>query len=215
MGRHEPRAAEELYRRVAGGYDLATAWLEPYRERAIARLGLCRDQVVLDVGCGTGASFAAIEAAVGPGGRLVGVEPSAEMLARARQRVRALGWRNVTLVEATAEEAALPAVQADAVLFAFTHDVLRSRAALVNVLGHLRPAGQVVAVGPMWTPLPPLNLLVWQVARHFVTTFEGFWRPWTELARLVPGLAVEEACYGCIYLASGRAPGRPPATPDR
>jgi ubiquinone/menaquinone biosynthesis C-methylase UbiE len=207
MTYRDPSSARHLYRHLAGTYDLATAWLEPYRHRAISELRLQPGEVVLDVGCGTGLSFRPILSAIGPEGRLVGVEPSPEMLARARARVEASGWPNVTLLEASAEDAAIP-VQADAVLFAFTHDVVRSPAALANVLGQVRRGGRLAAAGPKWAPLaPPLNVAVWQVARQFVTTFEGFGRPWTRLEECVPRLRVEEAFFGCVYVAWGELPG--------
>jgi ubiquinone/menaquinone biosynthesis C-methylase UbiE len=207
MTYQDPGSALSMYRRLAGTYDLATAWLEPYRHRAISELRLQPGEVVLDVGCGTGLSFRPILSAVGPEGRLVGVEPSPEMLARARARVEAAGWSNVTLLEACAEDAVIP-VEADAVLFAFTHDVVRSPEALANVLGQVRPGGRLAATGPKWALLaPPLNLAVWQVARQFVTTFEGFGRPWTRLEQAVPRLRVEEAFFGCVYVAWGELPG--------
>jgi demethylmenaquinone methyltransferase/2-methoxy-6-polyprenyl-1,4-benzoquinol methylase len=187
-------------------YELFTAWLDPYRHRAVSALRLQPGEVVLDVGCGTGLNFAPIQAAIGPTGRLVGIEPGPDMLARARARVEGAGWANVSLVEASAEQAAIPG-PADAVLFSFAHDVLRSPKALANVLGAVRPGGRLATVGPKWTALwPPLNLLVWQVACQFVTTLEGFARPWSELERAVPALGVEEACFGCIYLAWGTLP---------
>jgi acyl dehydratase/ubiquinone/menaquinone biosynthesis C-methylase UbiE len=203
------RSAPTLYRRLAGSYDLTTAWLEPYRHRAVSHLRLQPGDVVMDVGCGTGMSFEPIQAAIGPSGRLVGIEPSPEMLAAARVRVEAAGWENVTLLEASAEEATVPG-PVDAVLFAFTHDVLRSPEALANVLGQLRPGGRLAAAGPKWTAFAPqLNPLVWQVASHYVTTFEGFRRPWAELERAVPDLWVEEAYFGCVYLAWGGLPEWP------
>jgi acyl dehydratase/ubiquinone/menaquinone biosynthesis C-methylase UbiE len=203
------RSAPTLYRRLAGSYDLTTAWLEPYRHRAVSHLRLQPGEVVLDVGCGTGLSFEPIQAAIGPAGRLVGIEPCPEMLAAARARVEAAGWANVTLLEASAEEATVPG-PVDAVLFAFTHDVMRSPKALANVLGQVRPVGRLAAAGPKWTAFAPqLNPLVWQVARQYVTTFEGFRRPWAELERAVPDLWVEEAYFGCVYLAWGGLPGWP------
>ena len=215
MPDHDTLTAPALYRRIAGSFDLSTAWLEPYRRRAVSQLRLQPGDVVVDVGCGTGLSFGPIQAAIGPTGRLVGIEPSPEMLAAAQARVADAGWDNVTLMEAGAEDAALPE-PADAVLFAFTHDVVVSPEALANVLRQVRPGGRLAAAGPKWSAFAPqLNPLVWQVARQFVTTFDGFRRPWAELERAVPDLAVEEAYFGCVYLAWGKEAGWPDAAPDR
>ena len=49
------------------------------------------------------------------------------MLALARERCVREGWRNVTLIESAMETADIPA-PVDAILFNFTHDVLRSPA---------------------------------------------------------------------------------------
>jgi acyl dehydratase/ubiquinone/menaquinone biosynthesis C-methylase UbiE len=210
----DTHSAATLYRRVAGSYDLSTAWLEPYRRRAISQLRLRPGDVVLDAGCGTGLNFERIQAAIGPGGRLIGIDPSPEMLAAALARVEAAGWANVTLLQASAEEAVVPE-PADAVLFAFTHDLVQSPEALANLLGQARPGGRVAAAGPKWTTVAPqLNPIVWQVASQFVTTFEGFRRPWTELERAVPGLEVEEAYFGCVYLAWGELPGGQAVAPE-
>jgi acyl dehydratase len=209
MTDNDTLSAPALYRRIAGSFDLSTAWLEPYRRRAVSRLRLQPGDVVLDVGCGTGMSFGPIQAAIGPTGRLVGIDPSPEMLGNAWARAEAAGWENVILLEAGAEDAVVPG-PVDAVLFAFTHDVVRSPKALANLLGQVRPGGRLAAAGPKWTAFAPqLNPLVWQVARPYVTTFDGFRRPWAELERAVPGLTVEEACFGCVYLAWGDLPGWP------
>ena len=52
---------------------------------------------------------------VGPRGGVVGIEESPQMAAVARERIAAEGWRNVTLVQAPAEDAGI-AVTADAAL---------------------------------------------------------------------------------------------------
>src|SRR4030095_11208988 len=55
-------------------------------------------------------------------------------------------------------------------------------------------------------PPPPPTPLAGRGASRFVTSFEGFRRPWAELERTVPGLRVEEAYFGCVSLAWGAVP---------
>jgi len=199
--------ARKMYRRHAGGYDrLGRIRLaESVRRQAVDLLALKPGDVVIDVACGTGLSFPLIEERIGPEGRLIGVDLSAEMLAKARERVAAAGWQNVTLIEAAADEAAIPA-QADAVFFHFTHDVMRTPAALENVFRHAKPSARVVSAGgkraPWWAL--PVNLLMRRYYRRYITTFEGFDQPWSHLERFVPDLRVRPVLFGAGYIAWGR-----------
>ena len=70
---------------------------------------------MVDVACGTGLNFPLIEEAIGPGGRIVGVDLTDAMLARASDRVAANGWSNVGLVQADAADFGFPA-EVDAIL---------------------------------------------------------------------------------------------------
>jgi ubiquinone/menaquinone biosynthesis C-methylase UbiE len=105
-----------VYRRRAGTYDRASNLyyltgfrLEVYRRRAVASLGLKAGDTVVDVGCGTGLDFSLLERAVGPAGRIIGVDMTDAMLARARERVRREGWLNVELVSSDVAEYSFPA----------------------------------------------------------------------------------------------------------
>lgn len=200
------RASIEKYRRRARGYDRLTGCADPYRRRLVERLDLRPGDVVLDVGCGTGLSFRFLEERLGPEGRVIGVDLSPDMVARARERLQREGWRNVTLIQSSAEEAEIPE-PADAVLFSITHDILRSPAALQNVFAHVKPGGRVAAGGVKWAPSRTafVNPLVWWRARRYVTTFEGFERPWSLLAHFIPNLEVEPIALGAAYLAWGTA----------
>lgn len=210
--RANPRALAQ-YRQRAALYDLELACFEPLRVRAIDRLGLQPGDTVLDIGCGTGLSLAALQAAVGPQGRVVGVEPCPEMLAQAQARVAAQGWGNVTLVAAPAAAAALPD-QADAALFHFTHDVLRQPATLAHVLAHLRPGAPVVATGLKWADgwanawAWPVNWWVGQAAGYSVTALEGLDAPWSHLAERLDGLQVERLWLDAVFIAAGTLPAR-------
>jgi SAM-dependent methyltransferase len=197
-------AALAQYRRRAKIYDAELALFEPIRTDAIAALQLRAGAAVLDVGCGTGLSFAPLVQRIGDTGRIVGIEQSPEMIARAQARVRENHWDNVELVCAPAAAAQIPG-QADAALFHFTHDVLREDAALVNVLSHLKPGARVVASGLQWAP-PwswPANGFVMLAAIYSVTSFEGLGNPWSKLAQWLDQLEVQHALMGGIYIASG------------
>jgi len=207
-------AALAQYRRRAAVYDLELALLEPVRRSAVSWLGLAAGDSVLDVGCGTGLSFEMLRAAVGPRGRIVGVEQSPEMIERARQRVRQQGWRNVSLLNAPVEDARITG-KADAALFHFTHDILQREDALRQVLRHLRPGASVVASGLKWAaPLLmwPVNLVVLPAALRSVTSLDGMSQPWQLLQEQLGAMDVESRLLGGAYVASGT---RPKASPKR
>jgi ubiquinone/menaquinone biosynthesis C-methylase UbiE len=200
-------AALEQYRRRASVYDLELLLFEPLRRRAVAWLAPRRGDTVLDVGCGTGLSFERLQAAVGDGGHIIGIEQSPEMIDKARQRVQRHGWHNVTLLCAPAEDAAIP-LQADAALLHFTHDVMQNASALGNVLRHLKPGATVVASGLKWAPpwAVPVNLFVWPAAMRSVSNLAGLHRPWQELARQLGEPELRTMLGGGAYLARARVP---------
>jgi ubiquinone/menaquinone biosynthesis C-methylase UbiE len=196
------------YRRHAAGYDASARRTMGLRARTVARLALAPGQTVLDVAAGTGLSIGLLREGVGESGRVIAVELCPEMLDLARRRVAAAGWRNVTLLQGAMEEVRLPA-PLDAVLFNYTHDVLRSPPALANIFAALRPGGRVAAAGmrllPWW--LAPLNLYVLLAARPYMTTFEGLGRPWSLLESYLDGFATESTLLGTGYIGWGAAAG--------
>jgi SAM-dependent methyltransferase len=196
------------YGRDAAQYDIRTGAFERYRRQLVELLPLGGGEVVLDVGCGTGLCFALLHERVGPGGTVVGVDASREMLGLAAERVAANGWTNVVLVESPVEDADIPGV-ADHALFCAVHDVLQSGRALDNVLDHVRDGGTVAAGGGKWAApwAAPLNAGVLALHAPYVRDFTGFDRPWARLAERVPGLAVQQVALGAGYVAAG--PVRP------
>jgi demethylmenaquinone methyltransferase/2-methoxy-6-polyprenyl-1,4-benzoquinol methylase len=207
-GEPDRELAIDKYRREAAGYDRRTRLLDRYRGQAVQRLGLAPGRTVIDVACGTGASFEALERRIGPQGQLIGIELSPEMLALGRDRTERHGWYNVTLIQASVDEAQFD-VQADAALFSFTHDVLQSLSTIDNVIAHLRPGAAVVAVGgkspSRW--LLPVHLLARRIGTRYTTTLTGYHRPWEQLATRLVDLTVEQRALGAIYLASGQTRG--------
>jgi ubiquinone/menaquinone biosynthesis C-methylase UbiE len=112
----------ETYRKKAKYYDI-TSRLYPapgypqraQRLRAVQALGLRRGDTVIDIACGTGLNFQLIEEAIGPAGRIVGVDLTDAMLARAQDRIEANGWSNISLVQSDAVDFDFP-TEVDAIL---------------------------------------------------------------------------------------------------
>lgn len=198
-----PKALAQ-YRMRASVYDHELAAFEPIRRRAIASLSLQRGATVLDVGCGTGLSFEQLQQAIGPQGRIIGIEQCPEMMEQAHHRVVRHGWQNVTLLNAPVEACTI-AVQADAALFHFTHDILQTPEAISNVVHHLKPGARVVAAGLQWaSPWAwGANWFVLMAALHSVSTVAGLDQPWSRLARQVGRMQVSSTLMDCVYIASG------------
>jgi len=205
MSGPDPARAIEKYRRHAARYDATAARTMALRQRTIGLLGLKAGDVVLDVACGTGLSFPLLRDGVGPTGKVIGVELSPEMLAQARGRVESNGWTNVVLIQAAMEDARV-SERLDAILFNYTHDVLRSPAALERIFACARPGARVAVAGvkhpPWWLYLARL----WRLAnaRPYLTTFEGLDRPYSLLERHVPDLAITPVLLGTNYIGAGR-----------
>lgn len=215
----DPHEARRRYDEMAPGYDRRVGfqasrlgrYQEGLRKRAVAALELRPGRTVLDVGCGTGASLGRLVTAVGSTGRVVGIDQSAGMLEVARRRIDDKGWENVELVESRVETATLP--DADAALFFFTHDLLRTPAAVDTVLRAVRPGGRVVVAGAkrpsLW--LLPLAVTAHLVMRRYITTTDGIATPWDLVAARLDDVTVDALFAGCIYIASGsrdRSPDR-------
>jgi arsenite methyltransferase len=203
-------AAPDSYHGLAAGYDASARFTAGIRARTIVRLAVRPGDTVLDVGSGTGLSLPLLVAAVGPQGRVVGVERSSGMMALARERARAAGWQNVELIEAEMERAALPD-GIDAILFHYVHDVLQSAAALERLFAHARAGARVAVAGVKYHPwwLAPLNVHVWLTMRRYSSNPVNLGRPWQQLERYVPCLQRESTLLGRGYIGWGVY--RPPA----
>lgn len=204
MASHPGRSSIELYRRHAAGYDESAQRTMPLRRRAIALLQLQPGQVVLDVGAGTGLSYEPLLQAVGADGRVLAFEQSPDMFALAQARVAGRGWHQIWHCCEAAERVQLPE-PADAVLFNYVHDIVRTPAAVRNVLGQVRPGARVVVAGmkffPWWAG--PLNLLPWLKNRPYNARPADLWRPWDLIEAHCEGFERWSTQAGMGYIASG------------
>lgn len=159
------------YRSGARWYDVISLERPLYRAgrlAAVAMVDPSAGERVLDIGCGTGLSFAPLVHAVGPSGRVVGLDASPSMLGRASRRVRRYGWTQVDLVCAEAG-AGLPVGGArfDVILFCYSLSVLRGwQGVWGQAMELLAPGGRVAVVdtayldGPRRVLNPVVGLLL-------------------------------------------------------
>jgi ubiquinone/menaquinone biosynthesis C-methylase UbiE len=99
----------DIYRKRAKQYDSSgIAALEPWRRKAVRTLNLGVGDLVVDIGCGTGLNFPLLQQAIGPKGRIIGVDLTDAMLDQARKRIIRHGWNNVELVQSDAVQYQLP-----------------------------------------------------------------------------------------------------------
>jgi arsenite methyltransferase len=192
------------YRARAAGYDASAQFTMPLRERTIALLQLRPGQTVLDVGAGTGLSYALLRQGVGEQGLVLAFEQSPEMFEQARVRVAREGWQNIWQACTSAETVKLPAL-ADAVLFNYVHDISRTPAAVDNIMRQVKPGAPIAVAGmkffPWWTG--PLNLLPWLKNRPYNAHAADLWHPWDQIERWCDRFARVPTQSGMGYIACG------------
>ena len=116
--------------------------------------------VVLDLGCGSGLDSLIAAHRVGPEGRVIGVDFSDAMLARARQATVELGVCNVDFYQADAEKLPIEDGMIDVALANGIFNLNPERGAIFGELARVvRQGGEVYAAELiLHEPLPPENL---------------------------------------------------------
>ena len=125
-------------------YD-CTRWAFLYgRKRLIEKLDIRPGERVVEIGCGTGANFGAIQAGLRNTGELIGIDCSGPMLRKAEQRAQENGWSNVRLLDLEYGKETVTQGQADVVLFSYSLSMVEDwQRALSCALSELRPDGRV------------------------------------------------------------------------
>ena len=163
-------------------------------ERLTTAAGVRTDERVLDVACGTGYFARLIAERVGPGGLVVGIDASPEMITYARRKAVQLG--NCKFQLATAEALPFPEDHFDVVVSSLA-------------MHHLPDDLQVVAFREMRRVLRPRGALLVadaQMPRHglarFVTALTGH----AHMARITPHLEELARQAELTDIRSGEAP---------
>jgi len=210
MGNLDQTAIERTYQNWAKVYE----WLTPIyllgnekrlRQETVGSLHLQIGQTVLDVGCGTGRNFPLILEKIGPTGKLVGVDYTSDMLARAQERVEREGWQNIELIQRDAARIELGQTF-DAALSTLAISVIPDyRGALDRMLAHVKPGGWL-AIGDAkrssrWYGRP----FNW-VADLLGSGAAGMMsrRPWEPVREMLGEFHYEEWFMGFFYVAAGQ-----------
>lgn len=207
----------ETYRKKAKHYNV-TSRLYPapgypqqiYRVRAVRALGLRPGDTVVDMACGTGQNFPLIEQAIGPAGRIVGVDLTDAMLAQAGRRVESNGWSNVSLVQGDAASFESP-TEVDAILSTYAlSQVPECGEVIAHGAAALAGGGRWVVLDLKAPELAPrwLTQLGMAVARPFASIDQ--WverRPWETIRAAMEEELVDvswtELFLGTAFLAVG------------
>jgi demethylmenaquinone methyltransferase/2-methoxy-6-polyprenyl-1,4-benzoquinol methylase len=207
----------ETYRKKAKRYDI-TSWLYPapgyphraQRRRAVQALGLRAGDFVIDIACGTGLNFPLIQEAIGPDGRIIGVDLTDAMLAQAQQRVATNGWSNVSLVQSDAAAFDFPA-EVDAILSTYA---LTQVPECAEVIAH---GAEALSAGGRWVVLDlkvPDTTPKWLTqlgsapVRPFASIDEWIMRrPWEAIRLAIQEELTDpswtELFFGTAFLAAG------------
>ncbi len=201
---------QQLYDRLAPVYDLAAKPFWPLGadgliSKAIGELRLKPGSTVVDLGTGTGRNLPVLSKAVGPNGRVIGIDLSPNMLAHAQRRLNHLSITNVTLIN---DDMAIyePPQETTAVLATYSIEMLPNSDAVLSNLNAALPAGARIALTGLRTPSQwPKGLirLVSLPLRPFgVNESYRSHQPWLVVANLQDP-TYQEAFFGAMYMAAG------------
>ena len=211
------RSITRRYDRIAGLIPLFD-WIffQPpgFRKKAVERLQLRPGDCVLEIGCGTGRNLPHLREAVGPEGRVYGVDISAGMLAKAHALCAAHQWRNVVLTEQDANEYTAPE-PLDGVMFGLSYNTMPHHLAVLHrAWSQLRPGGSLVV---MDAKLPPglggkmvLPFSLWLMKRTMLGN--PLIRPWEDVRRLSDNFQMEQFMFGSWYICRAIKPHSQVAT---
>ena len=135
--------------------------LAPVVDALLARAQLNGDERVLDLGTGTGSVAAAAAPLVGPGGTILGVDVSPDMLKVARQRISTAQLEKVEFLEGQAESIPAEDDSFDVVLAGLSLMFVIDREKAAAEIGRvLRPGGRLVAT--VWAGPESCDVVLFQ-----------------------------------------------------
>ena len=177
------RRAEQTYAAAADHYTRqALSFWDRFGAATISRLPLDPGRAVLDLCCGAGASAIPAARAVGPSGRVLGIDVAAPMLELARSRAAREGLANVEFRQGDATAAPLPDAGYDAVVCVFGVFFVPDITAFTARMWRLVRPGGTLAV-TTWGPglFEPASSLFWEAVGAVEPSLVRAFNPWDQV----------------------------------
>ena len=153
-----------------------------------------------------------LQQVVGPTGRIVGVDLTDAMLAKAHERIERAGWQNVELVETDLATYHFPPDMKGA-LATFALEMVPDYDAVIRrVAERLLPGGRVAVFGmkhPEGWPEWLIRLGIWLNKPFGVSRDYAAFRPWESVRRRMREVEHRELYFGAAYLSVGATPNAP------
>lgn len=203
----------ELYSKRAKNYDF-TANLYyligfremAYRKKAIKLLNLRQGDTVVEIGCGTGLNFHLLREAVGPEGKIIGVDLTDAMLLKAEERIKEKGWKNIELVKMDASIYSFPK-DIDGIISTFAITLMPEYDLIIrNGAVALKPDNRLVILDFKMPENMPMFLIRFGVyiTKPFGVSLDMAERhPWESVKKYFSKVIFDEMYLGFVYIAAG------------
>jgi ubiquinone/menaquinone biosynthesis C-methylase UbiE len=177
------RRAASTYSAAADHYDRpALGFWDRWGAGTVSRLALSPGDAVLDLCCGAGGSAIPASRAVGPDGRVLGVDLALPLLELARAKAARLRLTNVEFRKGDATRTGLPSGAFDAVVCVFGVFFVGDMPGFVAEMWRMvRPGGALAITtwGPGWCE--PASTVFWDCVRAAEPSLYRAFNPWDEI----------------------------------
>lgn len=175
--------AEATYNAAADHFDDGPlAFWDRYGRRTVERASLAPGASVLDVGCGSGASAIPAAVAVGPSGRVIGIDLARRLLDVARTKAAAQKLRNIEFQRADMTSLGYPDASFDAVVCVFAIFFVPDMVKQVRELWRVVRPGGTLAI-TTWGPrmFEPGSQAWWSAVRQVRPDLIATVSPWERI----------------------------------
>jgi demethylmenaquinone methyltransferase/2-methoxy-6-polyprenyl-1,4-benzoquinol methylase len=198
----------ENYDLVANLYYLIGFREIAYRKKAVAALNLKPGDTVIEIACGTGLNFSFLQNAIGPTGKIIGIDITDKMLERAQRRIEQNGWTNIELIKTDAAEYMFPE-GINGIISVFAITLIPEYAQIIkNGSRALAKGGRFAILDfkePENRPLWLTKLLVLLTKCFGVSLDLAVRHPWETIATCLTPVIYKDLYFGFTYISVGEA----------